>query len=1277
MKKIPIEQKRHRHTDMNTTSYPKLLVFLATAFILMGCFEEGITTAGGTGTGTTTTTTTTTTGALRLGSGIGTGFTESALEIKVSTVSVNGSTAVSVYIVDSNGNLSKTSNTVTFESACSIQGLAGFTLTSVTTLTGIATTTYLDQGCAVSDTVVAIASWDSAVTATGDIIIDDTAPITVGSVRIGNGSSTVPPFVNGVAAIATPNILSNGSTLVTVSLVDVLDDLLTTTYTVNFSSDCQKLGAANFTIPAVTTSTGTASATYNPTGCVGDDVISATVTIGTTDIVATGTVTVAAASAGSIQFTSATPSLIALKGTGSTTGLPENSTVTFTVLDNTGAVKPGAVVTFTLNSTLGGITLSTLSATSDDIGVVTTTLQSGSVATSVRISAAVSTTTLVTNSDAIAIATGPPDQNSMSLSAFTLNPRAWDIDGKTVQITARLADRFNNPIQDGTAVLFTTELGAIGSTCTTSNGACSVDWTSSSPRGTTANAGRTTILATVVGEESFVDLNANGIFDGTDTFTDLGEAYLDENENGVWDATEPFTDFNGNNVWDAPDTQYSGSGCAINCATLNSITVRDSLVLVMSEDTPAIFEMGTNGFTNNLCFDFASCVTYRFSGASLNTDVVGSLSVTLAGVSNGQVLPAATTVDFTASNGKITSGTTHTIGNTTGLYTFSVFLTADTTPSNDGSLNMQVTIGDNGLIFNSQLASIDDTGNVVVPTTNLLGTGHSLDLPFTDGAMILSAPSLAAGGTTSVSVNLVDPGNGDALVTTSSTITFTSNCVSNGFASFDTASYSTVTGEAIVNYTSTTCSGVDRITATNGTATASADVTIAAPTAGSIQFTSVSSSLIALKGTGTTSGNPETSAIMFTVVDSLNTPIANETVNFSLDSEVGGLSLVSLTANTNASGQVTATVLSGTVATSVRVTANVDLTALATTSSAIVIATGPPDQDSISLSASELNPRGWNYDGTEVTITARLADRFNNKIQDGTAVSFTAELGSIQPSCTTIDGACSVIWTSQNPRVGTGDAGRSTISATVEGEESFIDVDGNGVFSDGDGTITNVTDLPEAFRDDDENGTYTSGEPFIDFDISGSWTDVSTTYNGAGCTHATLCDTTSSISVRDSLVLVMAEDTPAIIAIGINGYDTDGVDAATCFANPAVAFVPPASPTPGCICVDGCDDIVPGSIYPASFDVLTTVSSITYTIAGFINQQVLPVGTSISFSAANGTILAGGSHTVANTNSNPTTGTGSTKYTIYFAADTTPSADGVLNLTVGSRGFAPVLITDN
>ena len=94
---------------------------------------------------------------------------------------------------------------------------------------------------------------------------------------------------------------------------------------------------AGTTADTVTSSTGTIDATYTAKGCSGPDVITATAAVASANLTATGTVTVAAATIGSIQFESATPASIGLKGT----GLNETSTVVFKVVDSTGGARAG------------------------------------------------------------------------------------------------------------------------------------------------------------------------------------------------------------------------------------------------------------------------------------------------------------------------------------------------------------------------------------------------------------------------------------------------------------------------------------------------------------------------------------------------------------------------------------------------------------------------------------------------------------------------------------------------------------------------------------------------------------------------------------------------------------------------------------------------------------------------------------------------------------------------------------------------------------------------
>ena len=801
---------------MNNTSIPKLLIFLATTFLLFSCSEDGVLTpqSGGTGIASVDT---------LIGSGTGSNFTEGELEIKLDTVETFGSTVVSAYIVDGSSNLSTQSHTVTFTSDCAVQLLASFSATSVTTTTGIATTTYIDQGCQLNDSINASITVDSVTkTASGSVTINSSGTPTITTVRIGTGSGT--SFSNGVLSIAPSAISATGTSAISANLVDDAGTLLTTAQTVTFGSTCVDSLLANLSASIVSTSNGTASTTYTAAGCTNTDTLTASVTANGTTITATGTLTIAQPSAGSIQFTSAASSLIALQGTGSTSGLPETSNIIFTVLDSIGTPVSGEDVTFSLDSNVGGISLATTTATSNSSGEVVATVQSGTVATSVRVTAVLdSNTALATTSSAIVIATGPPDQDSMSLSASILNPRAWDLDGQAVDITIRLADRFNNLIQDGTSISFVTELGAIDPSCSTVNGECVVEWRSQSPRdnaNVTDNFGRTTILATVEGEESFDDTNSNGVFDDNDLgFMDMEEAFLDENEDGLYNALaandEFYIDFNSSGTHNAANNLYNGAGCTHTslCDTASeSITVRDSLVLVMAEDEPDIYSVSTN--LGSECTSQAHCVTNYPSVFNLGGDGVSSATFTISGLQNGQVLPIGTKVNFGVTNGKITAGSSHTVANTTTADTsFTVYLGPDTTPSSAGALSIEVVIGQGGGTFNLPPISLTDYAPLRV------GTGSGA---FIEGELSVTNGNPEADvDTVTVTAKIVDI-NGDPILTKRSII-FSSDCstASPATATFSDAYEftSTSTGIATTTYTPLAgCAGEDTITAkVNGT----------------------------------------------------------------------------------------------------------------------------------------------------------------------------------------------------------------------------------------------------------------------------------------------------------------------------------------------------------------------------------------------------------------------------------------------------------------------------
>lgn len=376
-------------------------------------------------------------------------------------------------------------------------------------------------------------------------------------------------------------ISAGGSAGVTVTVMDGDGSPVVTSVPVLFTSNGVLAGKATIT-PQVNTVNGVASATYRDGHYGAVDTITATLSVGGSTLVKTGSITVNQAAAGAIAFVSATPETISLKGTGGA-GRSETSVVVFKVLDTNGnAIQKRVNFSLAASTTVGGLSLTASSAYSDpETGLVRTIVNAGTVSTPVRVMATIDGTSIATTSDNLVVSTGVSAQNAFSVGASVLNIEGWSFDGVTTEVTVRLADHYNNPVPDGTAVNFrTTKGGSIKPSCMTWGGACKVQFTSQGVR--PAN-GRVFVLAHVLGEESFTDLNGNGQYDpGIDRFIDLPEPFMDENENGARDPQEEFIDTNADGLYSLGDGLFNGilrSGSIIGPTTIH---VRGSLTIVLS-----------------------------------------------------------------------------------------------------------------------------------------------------------------------------------------------------------------------------------------------------------------------------------------------------------------------------------------------------------------------------------------------------------------------------------------------------------------------------------------------------------------------------------------------------------------------------------------------------------------------------------------------------------------------------------------------------------------------
>jgi len=613
--------------------FPEILgtmMIIAFLSMLLGCGPQNDSSGGTTGTGT----------------GTGTGTTTGSITLSLTKLSDNSpTTSVST---DSPAKLTATAKN---SNGSAIVGtVVAFSTTWDLVFNPALGTALTDANGTASITV-------NAANTTGAATIKaDTTDASGGAVSGTIGLSVTSPNLSLSAMTITPAILSaGGSAGVSVTVNDGSGNPFTTSVPVSFTSNGVQTGKATIT-QQVYTVNGVASATYRDINYGAVDTITATLSIGGTTFTKTGTITVNTASAGSISFVSATPPNIALKGTGGA-GRSETSVVLFKVLDSNGnPINKKVNFSLLANTTVGGLSLSTNSADSDPVsGLVQTIVHAGTQSTPVRVTATIDGTTIQTTSDLLVISTGIPDQDSFSVAASTYNIEGWNYDGETSDVTVRLADHFNNPVPDGTAVNLRTSGASIPASCLTANGACTVQFTSQAPR--PAN-GRCVILAYALGEESFADLNANGIYDpGTaETFTDMPEPFLDANENGVKDADEDFVDTNADGSYSLGDGIFNGILRDSSITGPTTIHVRGSLTIVLSGSYADITINNRNPITLDLCANGV-----KFNNIATTVDIrVTDL--------HGYAMPRGTTISFSSTHGTINSiPASYTVLNTNGI----------------------------------------------------------------------------------------------------------------------------------------------------------------------------------------------------------------------------------------------------------------------------------------------------------------------------------------------------------------------------------------------------------------------------------------------------------------------------------------------------------------------------------------------------------------------------------------------------------------------------------
>lgn len=262
------------------------------------------------------------------------------------------------------------------------------------------------------------------------------------------------------------------------------------------------------------------------------------------------------------------------------------------------------------------------------------------------------------------VVTTTADVNGFKIVTTTLNPRGADFYGTEVEISAFVKDHSNNPVADGTVVTFVADdNGLVEDQCVTTDGQCSVKWWSAGDRtqpmdpdaGSDASYGSensdfiVTIMARTIGQDSFIDKNANSLFDVGETYFTQSEPFLDTNDDGDYDSGandfDEYFDYNANGQFDADTsfTKFRGDSCSAaaqsagHCAEM--MEVWDTLRMVNSSGGT-----GSISLLDSTCTTAVTAINVTAGPATFCLELVDPA---------GNIPPAGTKINISTDNGEI------------------------------------------------------------------------------------------------------------------------------------------------------------------------------------------------------------------------------------------------------------------------------------------------------------------------------------------------------------------------------------------------------------------------------------------------------------------------------------------------------------------------------------------------------------------------------------------------------------------------------------------------
>ncbi|BCU63672.1 hypothetical protein F941_02733 [Acinetobacter bouvetii DSM 14964 = CIP 107468] len=400
-----------------------------------------------------------------------------------------------------------------------------------------------------------------------------------------------------------------------------------------------------------------------------------------------------------------------------------------------------------------------------------------------------------------------------------------------------------------------------------------------------------------------------------------------------------------------------------------------------------------------------------------------------------------------------------------------------------------------------------------------------------------AAASLSSGASTNITLKTL---NQDSDAQNNVTVNFTASC-----GTFDPASViSSNQGNVITSYKAIAsngdlCEGPVVVTASSPSSSSSVTTTlnIAAVAADSLVYTTTADVNLGIKN----SGSAASSSIEFTLYAN-GVPARDKNVEVSLEKAPNDLHFVTLnnrstqTLKSDSKGKIVVNLYPGNIPGPVEIKATlVASPTVSAISKGVKVSSGRVTQNGVSLSVSKQSLR-TDIDGDVATIVARMRDRTGNPVPKDTVISFVSEGGKVDSNCMTDDkGVCSVTLTTQSPRPLDN---RVTVLAYVEGDKSYIDNNGDNLYTAGTDTLTD--NIGDFFKDDNEDNLHSVGE-FIYQKAAGALQCAISSFAQPNIPNT--CDSGLSAVLRQQLVFSFAHDTPTFVwnaGFDSNGFITSG-----------------------------------------------------------------------------------------------------------------------------------------